>query len=107
MKLRTIFTAAALTALFAAAPVVAHAHDHDGDWDEHHEWQRTGGMTTIRAGSTIIIRNGSRHTLPGAHTMAIGMTIMSGATAIGGMTIIQNGFANIIMTGTDGVTSEI
>ena len=38
MKLRTIFTAAALTALFAAAPVVAHAHDHDGDWDEHHEW---------------------------------------------------------------------
>jgi hypothetical protein len=38
MKLRTIFTAAALTALFAAAPVVSYAHDHDGDWDEHHEW---------------------------------------------------------------------
>ena len=38
MKLRTIFTAAALTALFAAAPVVAHA-DHFGDWDDHHEWR--------------------------------------------------------------------
>jgi hypothetical protein len=38
MKLRTIFTAAALTALFAAAPAVSHAHDHDGDWDDHHAW---------------------------------------------------------------------
>jgi hypothetical protein len=39
MKLRTIFTAAALTALFAAAPVVAHAAHHDGDWDDHHVWR--------------------------------------------------------------------
>jgi hypothetical protein len=39
MKLRTIFTAAALTALFAAAPVVAHARDHDGDWDDHYVWR--------------------------------------------------------------------
>lgn len=37
MKLRTFFTAAALTALFAATPVVALA-DHYGDWDDHHEW---------------------------------------------------------------------
>jgi hypothetical protein len=39
MKLRTIFTAAAMTALFAAAPVVAHADRHDGDWDDHHVWR--------------------------------------------------------------------
>ncbi|MGH7924841.1 MAG: hypothetical protein ACREQH_09670 [Candidatus Binatus sp.] len=38
MKLRTFFTAAALTVVFAAAPVVAHA-DHDGDWDSHHVWR--------------------------------------------------------------------
>ena len=38
--------------------------------------------------------------------MATGMTIMCGATAIGGTTIIRNGFANIIMTGIDGVTNE-
>jgi len=38
MKLRTFFTAAALTALFAAAPAVARA-EHWGDWDDHHhEW---------------------------------------------------------------------
>lgn len=36
MKLRTIFAAAALTALFASAPVVAHAAY--GDWDAHHVW---------------------------------------------------------------------
>ena len=41
MNLRTIFTAAALTALFAAAPVVAHA-DHYGDWDDHHVWHDAG-----------------------------------------------------------------
>ena len=59
MKLRTFFTAAALTALFAAAPVVAHAHDH-GRLGRAimNGATRTGGMTTIRAGSTIIIRNG-------------------------------------------------
>ena len=67
---------------------------------------RIGGMTTIRAGSTIIIRNGCRHTRIGVHTTAIGMNIMSGATADGGTKIIRNGFANIIMTGTDGVTNE-
>ena len=67
---------------------------------------RTGGMTTIRAGSTIIIRNGFRRIRSGAATTAIGMTIMSGATADGGTKIIRNGFANIIMTGTDGVTNE-
>jgi hypothetical protein len=36
MKLRTLFSAAALTVLFAAAPVAA--YDHFGDWDAHHEW---------------------------------------------------------------------
>jgi len=39
MKLRTIFTAAALTALFAAAPAVAHADNRHGDWDDHHAWR--------------------------------------------------------------------
>jgi len=39
MKLRTIFTAAALTALFAAAPAVAHADNRHGDWDDHHVWR--------------------------------------------------------------------
>jgi hypothetical protein len=34
------------------------------------------------------------------------MNIMSGATADGDTKIIRNGFANIIMTGTDGVTNE-
>ena len=38
MKLRTIFSAAALTALFALAPVIAHAEHGDGDWDDHHAW---------------------------------------------------------------------
>jgi hypothetical protein len=38
MKLRTIFTAAALTALFAATPMVAHADHRYGDWDDHHVW---------------------------------------------------------------------
>jgi hypothetical protein len=41
MRLRTFFAAAALTALFAAAPVVAHA-EHDGDWDDHHSWHDSG-----------------------------------------------------------------
>ena len=36
MKLRTVFTAAALTALFAATPVVAHADRYYGDWDGRH-----------------------------------------------------------------------
>ena len=67
---------------------------------------RTGGMTTIRAGFTIIIRNGCRRTRSGATTTAIGMNIMFGATADGGTRSIRNGFANIIMTGTDGVINE-
>ena len=31
---------------------------------------------------------------------------MCGMTAVGGTTIIRNGFANIIMIGHDGVTDE-
>ena len=31
---------------------------------------------------------------------------MFGTTAVGGTSIIRNGFANIIMTGLDGVTDE-
>ena len=61
MKLRTIFTAAALTALFAAAPVVAHATTTMATGTSiMNGTTRTGGMTTIRAGSGIIIRNGSQ-----------------------------------------------
>jgi len=42
MKLRTLLAGAALAALFAAAPVVAHAElHHDGDWDEHHAWHNS------------------------------------------------------------------
>ena len=66
----------------------------------------TGGMTTIRTGFTIIIRNGPGRTRNGASTTAIGMTIMCGATAVGGTKTIRNGYANIIMTGKDGVINE-
>ena len=40
MRLRTAFAAAALTALFAAAPVMAQPGPPHGpgDFDEHHEW---------------------------------------------------------------------
>ncbi len=41
MKLRTFLAGAALAALFAAAPVVAHAEHHDGDSDEHHAWHNS------------------------------------------------------------------
>jgi hypothetical protein len=41
MKLRTLLAGAALAALFAAAPVVAHAEHHDGDWDEHRAWHNS------------------------------------------------------------------
>jgi len=67
----------------------------------------TGGMTTIRAGSMRIIRNGFRRTLNGVSTTAIMTTLMCGTTAIGGTAIIRTGSANIIMIGRDGVTNEI
>jgi len=37
MKLRTIFAAVALTAVFAGAPAVSYARGY-GDWDTHHVW---------------------------------------------------------------------
>jgi hypothetical protein len=58
MKLRTIFTAAALIALFAAAPVTARA-DHWGDWDDHQNGTtRIGGMSTTPVGCGTIIASG-------------------------------------------------
>ena len=38
MSLRTIFTAAALIAFFAAAPMAARAEHGPGDYDDHHVW---------------------------------------------------------------------
>jgi hypothetical protein len=40
MKLRKIFAAAAIAAVFAL-PTIAQAREHGrwGDWDEHHEWR--------------------------------------------------------------------
>ena len=42
MRLRTIFTAAALIAFFAAAPIAARAEHGPGDYDDHHVWHDDG-----------------------------------------------------------------
>ena len=106
MKLRTIFTAAALTALFAAAPVVAHA-EHHGDSDDHHEWRDAHQWHDNHPGwiyqhdpEVVTVypewRTSSATTMKG----------MCGTIAVRRTTTIPNGSVNIIMTGHAGATNE-
>src|SRR5580692_11671356 len=67
---------------------------------------RTGGMKIIPDGFTTIIPNGWRYIPSGASMTATMTKPTSGMIVHGGTTIIRTGFANIIMTGRDGVTSE-
>jgi hypothetical protein len=103
MKLRTLFTAAALTALFAAAPVVAHA-DHYGDWDEHHAWHDAPWWYHHHPDWVWYHHPEWVNAYPDWRPYyGDWMKVTSGTIAIGGTPTTPSGSANIITTGYAGI----
>jgi hypothetical protein len=68
---------------------------------------RTGGTSTIPCGSGTIIPNGPQ-TIPGGATQTgTGTTTIIGTIAIGGTGMIIGGLRNIILIGSNGMTTAI